>query len=612
MSDLCKVTIKPDNIIMQVPPNILISKILSSSDIHTEMPCGGIGKCGKCKIIASGNLSELSETEKNILTEEQIARNIRLSCISKITGDAEIFIPDDSKSIRQNILTFNNTRDTNIISAIKKVYVTLPEPNLGEDASEAKRLELFLEKTHHINAKPDFKILPHFSKKIRDFKYSFTAVIYENDIIDIEQGDTSEQLYGIAFDLGSTTIAGYLINLISGEVLSVNSLMNPQIIYGDDLISRINFISQTKDGLYILHKTAWEALSKLAFNLCQEGKISTDNVYFSTIVGNTCMCHIAMGIDPFTLGFSPYIPTFADAVTLPAHEMDLKINNNGKIKFLPSIAGFVGADTVGVILSEMPENTDETILAVDIGTNGEMALWHNGKLTVCSSAAGPAFEGAGISCGMRGGRGAIDSVKITDDIHCNVIGNVPALGICGSGLIDAVDKLIKAEIIDMTGRLMDKEEFYGHETLKERIIEGEKGTEFILVYGKDSGTGYNITLKHSDIRNLQLAKGSIHAAIKTLLSKENIDETNLDKLLLAGGFGNYLSKEAAVGIGLLPNIDIEKIIPIGNAAGSGARLALVSKEEFEKSVEIANIAEHIELALLPEYQLNLMDCMMFY
>lgn len=612
MSDLFKVTIKPDNIIMYVPSGTLISKILYGADIQTEMPCGGIGKCGKCKVVATGILSEITEQEKQVLTDDMINKNIRFACLTKVMGDSHIYIPDDSRYVRQNILTFSNTRDVKIVNDIRKININLKEPKLGDDASEYKRLFDFIKENYNISIKSDINSLYGFSRVIRDAKYNITVILKDDYLIGVEAGDTSSTSYGIAYDIGSTTLAGYLLDLNTGDVLAVSSLMNPHIMYGDDLISRINFISNNENGLEIMHQIVWESLSKMANNMAKEFGISVNSIYKATIVGNTCMCHIAMGLDPFTLGVSPYIPGFSDSIDIEARRLGLHIHPNGRVCFLPCIAGFVGADTVGVILSEMPRYTGENILAVDIGTNGEMALWYNNKLTVCSAAAGPAFEGAGISSGMRGGKSAIDKVFIENgDIHCRVIGDVPASGICGSGLIDAVSKLVELGVVDMTGRLVGRDEFIGSEAIKERIIDGRSGNEFILVYAKDTRSGYDLTLKHSDIRSLQLAKGSIHAAIKTLLSVNGIDESNLSKILIAGGFGNYLSVDSAVAIGLLPDIGLDKIISVGNAAGSGARLALVSSLEMEMARKIAISAEHIELALSSQYQMNLMDCMMF-
>jgi len=608
MSKECNITIKPDDISLKVPYNSLIADILEIPHIHTEMPCGGAGICGKCKVIATGALSEKTEAEQKISKED----NVRLACVTRVLGDAIIYIPDSSRSIKQKILTLTNTRETEIKNNIKKLHITLKEPVLGEDDSEITRIKKYIKSNFNLDITVNYRILSDLSKKIRSSKYDFTCVLFEEELIAVEKGNTETTCYGIAFDIGSTTLAGYMLDLNSGEIISVSSMMNPQIFHGDDLISRINFINTNENGLKTLQNAVLRGLNLITREICENAEISPENIYKATLVGNTCMSHICLGINPFTLGESPYIPTVSNGVIISAYELGLTINPCGRLCFLPNIAGFVGSDTVGVILSDMKYDTGETTLAVDIGTNGEMALRHNNKLIVCSAAAGPAFEGAGISCGMRGGPGAIDKVTITDDVNISVINNIKALGICGSGLLDAVCEMVKNEIVDMTGRLVDKEEFFGNENLKDRIIIGKNGNEFILVYAKDSGTGEDITLKHSDIRSMQLAKGSIHAAIKTLLSYAKIKETDLTKILIAGGFGNYLNKKSAVKIGLLPKIDLEKIISIGNGAGSGARLALISKDEYEYTNRILEEAQHIELALSNEYQMNLMDAMMFY
>ena len=492
-------TIKPNNIKIEVEKGTLLSEALRGY-AKIEMICGGKGICGKCKVLATGDLSPITEKEK------AFEENCRLACTTKILGDATVFVPD--KKVSTQILTQNLIR-------------SVPVKN-------------------------------EFNKN-----------------------------YGIGFDIGSTTLAAYLTSLETGKVLSVSSGMNPQIFYGEDLISRIDYINTHPKGLKTLQKAVVGVLNELVDNLCKENNLSQRDIKKATFVGNTCMNHIILGVDPKSLGEAPYEPVFYNSVVKKSEEIG--ININGDLFFFPNIAGFVGGDTVGVILSAMKEDGGETALAVDIGTNGEMALRHKGRLLVCSAAAGPAFEGGGISCGMRGAIGAVDSACVEKgEVKVHVIGEVEPLGICGSGLVDLTATLVDEEIIDETGRMEE---------------------DFVI--------SQKVSLTPKDVRNLQLAKGSIGAAIKTLLSYVGLSEKDLDKIYLAGGFGNYLNKKSAVQIGLLPNIDLDKIIPIGNAAGSGAVLALINTDEWEATEKIRAEAEHVELAHSSDYQMNLMESMMF-
>ncbi|MBP5273713.1 MAG: DUF4445 domain-containing protein [Abditibacteriota bacterium] len=607
MNETYNVTVRPSGARVRVPAGTPVSRLLFARNEHIESPCGGAGKCGKCRVIAKGALSPLSQTEKEHLSLREQQEGYRLACCAVVKGDCEIVIPAGSAASRQQILTETSRIDVPPAPRTEKKYVELKEAALGECRSEAERILGAAGKTAVAPA-----LAPLLAKKARDAKYRFTAVCFDDSIIDIEPGDTSGSLYGAAFDIGSTTLAGYLSDLSDGRIIAKGAMMNPQILFGDDLISRINYIGESRERLEDLRAPLWEALSRITGDMAREAGISRKDIYTATVAGNTCMCHIAAGIPPFTLGVSPYIPTDTKAADMAAADTGLDINPAGVVQFLPCIGGFVGADNVAVILSAMPE-TDRTLMAVDIGTNGEIALWHKGRLSVCSAAAGPAFEGAGISCGMRGGAGAIDKVYMENGVFTvRVCGGEKAKGICGSGLVDAVKVLLQEGAVDISGRLLSPDEFSGNPSIAERLREGEKGAEFVIALPEESFSGYPVTLKHSDIRSLQLAKGSICAAVRTLLEHNGISEGDLEGLFLAGGFGNYLDKGSAIAIGLLPRLDPSLIIPAGNGAGTGAVMALISRDCLERAKEIAAAAEHLELALSPGYQMNLMDAMMFY
>lgn len=610
-SKLVRVSIEPDGIEVFVPAGTLLSKVTAASGCSVETPCGGVGTCGKCRVVVSGEVTALDSVERHALTDEDILSGVRLACRAKVSGAVEITIPESSRSMVQKILSQGVLRECDVMSGVTKVHCVLPKPSLDDERSEFDRLAQFLQ-ARDIILKPNLNVARTLSPKLRASDYDVTAVVYGDELIAVEPGDATGFSYGIAYDLGSTTIVGYLMDLPTGRELGVSAVMNPQVVYGDDLVARISFATTQENGASILQSAAVDAMNRIAADLLKGAGGSFENVYKVTVVGNTCMTHLLLGIDVASLGQSPFVPTLCNDVQLSAGELGLSICSEGKVTVLPNIAGFVGSDTVGVMLSTKWEPDGETRLAVDIGTNGEMALMHQRRTYVCSAAAGPAFEGAGISCGMRGAPGAIDSVVIDDDVRITTINNKRPIGICGSGLVDAVAQMLDAGLIDETGRLLDPSDA-GHipPALRERLIKTDSGVQFVLATKKEAGAAGAITLTATDIRHLQLAKGSIHAAIQTLIAIAGTSDDELSQILLAGAFGNYIRVESAIRIGLIPPVDPGVVVSIGNAAGAGARLALLCEQEMDLARDLAASAKHIELAVSAQYQMELMERMMF-
>lgn len=589
----------------------MVSKAAAAAGMPVEMPCGGMGTCGKCLVVLKGVLPEPDSTEMRLLSEAEIAQGVRLACRTRIVGELEVTIPEASRSKVQKILSQGVLRECKVMSGVAKVHCRLSPPSLEDETAEFERLASQL-KSRDIALKPNYEIVRTLSSILRSSGYDVTAVSYKDELIAVEPGDTASQCFGIAFDLGSTTVVGYLMDLNSGQELAVAAVMNPQVVYGDDLVSRVSFATTQENGAEVLQSAAVDALNRITKTAAQTAGISTERIYRATVVGNTCMTHLLLGIDVASLGQSPYVPSVCGDITVSARALGLDIAPEAKVTVLPNVAGFVGSDLVGVLLSTEWEADGATRLAVDIGTNGEMALMHGGKTYACSAAAGPAFEGAGISCGMRGAPGAIDSVVISDTVEISTIDNRRPVGICGSGLVDAVAQMLDAGIVDESGRLLPPREI-GHlpDAVARRIVESENGVEFVLATREESGTRKPITLTAGDIRRLQLAKGSIHAAIQTLIKTAETDDSELAEILLAGAFGNYIRVESAIRIGLIPPVDRWIVKSIGNAAGAGARLALLCEQEMEVARRLARSAVHLELAVSPDYQVELMDRMMF-
>ena len=608
---LIKIIFEPDGSSVLVPEGTLLSKAALAAGMPVESPCGGVGVCAKCRVIVQGGCTEPDDVERARLNKSDLAQGIRLACRARAIDDTTVTMPQSSRSMVQKILSAGLLRDCAVMSGVSKVYCELARPSLDDERADFERLGEYL-CSQNIKVTPSARIARDLSNILRQADYRVTAVIYNDELLAVEAGDTTAHCYGIAYDLGSTTIVGYLMDLRTGEDLAVSAVVNPQMVYGDDLVSRISFATATENGAHVLQSAAVDALNRIASEAAGLVGADINNIYRATVVGNTCMTHLLLGIDVTSLGQSPYVPVVCADVSVHASELGLSVFPEAIVSVLPNVAGFVGSDLVGVLLASEWDKNGRTRLAVDIGTNGEMALIHNGHTYVCSAAAGPVFEGAGISSGMRGAPGAIDSVRIGDDVEITTIDNMPPIGVCGSGIVDAIAQMLDAGIIDKSGRMLSPSESDAlPDKLRNRLVETDGMVEFVLASKSDTANGRPITITGGDVRHIQLAKGSIHAAIQTLIGTAGITDDQLDEILLAGAFGAYIRVESAIRIGLIPDIAIERVKSIGNAAGAGARLALLSKHELEQARKLAQCAEHVELALSSDYQTELMERMLF-
>lgn len=431
------------------------------------------------------------------------------------------------------------------------------------------------------------------------------------DLIDIAPSGKTGNYFGIAFDIGTTTIVGALLDLKTGTELAIDAQMNPQIAFGDDVLSRIKHCSAGPEYLTQLHDLLIAEIAKMIETMCDSAGISADDIYEMTVSGNTTMQHIFSQLDPTPLGSLPFTPGCLTSLHLTATELCIPINPKGKIYVFPVIGGFVGGDTVSCILASDLENQTAPALMVDIGTNGEIVLVVDGKIFVASTAAGPALEGARISAGMRATNGAIEKILFTDDVHHSVIGNTAPTGICGSGLIDLTAELLKAKIISNTGRLLNAADTPDDlpPAIKQRIQTATNGqTEFVVSDESDT----LVTLTSADVRELQLAIGAIRACIVILLKTAGVEIDDLEHVFIAGGFGSFIRRANAQTIGLLPaDIPHHKISYIGNASLAGAKHALLSLEAQKKAEQIAKTATHTELSLDPNFQMQFAESMIF-
>ena len=614
MSTTVRVHFEPDGNSIFVLKGTTVIEAAGKAGIILETPCGGKGSCGKCKIQVTRGQVESSDACKKRLSPEELADGFRLACQTHVAEDVVIHVPAETRFFEQRILVEGKERETALEPNIRKRYVQLAAPTLEDQRSDLDRIKDALD-GEIPRVRSDIDVIRQLPDKLRDADFSVTAVLEGDEIITIEQGDTTGRNYGVAFDIGTTTLVGMLIDLNTGKQLTTASRTNPQVVYGDDVISRITYTQDKPEGLKELQERVVGGMNEMIGELSQTAHIDRNCIYEATAVGNTTMNHILLNINPWHIAQSPYVACVRRAVEVKARRLGLHINETGNLYAMPNIAGFVGGDTVGVILAADLMGSDTIKLAIDIGTNGEIAFGSKERIVACSCAAGPAFEGARIQHGMRAADGAIDKVLIQDrDVAVSVIGNVPARGLCGTGLIDAVAELLRVGIVDPMGRVLSGDELPADlsDEVRARVVRGESsGSDFILVHKEQSQSGQALRLTQRDIREVQLAKGAIYAGIQVLKSVLGVDNDDISEVLLAGAFGNFIRRSMAKRIGLLPDVPVDRIRFVGNAAGVGSKMALVAKQCRDEAERISRETEYIELGGRPDFQQEFMMAMTF-
>ncbi|MDW8061907.1 MAG: ASKHA domain-containing protein, partial [Nitrososphaerota archaeon] len=434
-------------------------------------------------------------------------------------------------------------------------------------------------------------------RALKEGGFKITVTIDEGEVIDVDKGDTSDTLYGVAIDLGSTKIAAFVVDLLTGETIYGDGAINPQVVYGEDIVSRISYILEADENLEKLRVAAVEAINNLVSEIYVKLNIDPNSIYKVSLVGNTAMHHIFYGIDPTSLVYSPYPAVSVSPIRVKASTLGLKVNRSAYIYSPPNIAGFVGADAVADILASRIHESDELTLLLDIGTNTEIILGDKHLLLCCSAASGPAFEGMQIRYGMKAVEGAIERVRIFDGgfrVDYSTIGSTKPRGICGSGIIDAIAEMFRTGMIDSRGMI---EAYTGNP----RVKYTSSGREFVLAWSEETAIGEDIVISQRDIREIQKAKAAIETGWLLLLKHYGASVEDLSKILVAGAFGTYIDPESAKTIGLLPDIPSDRIVFLGNTAGSGARLILKNVDEMMKAVDIAKSVRYVEIAIDPDF-----------
>lgn len=587
-----EITFLPEGHTIEVAAGTTLLQAARHAGVQIDAPCSEQGRCGKCRVrVIEGQVDAHSDEETALLKPTELADGIRLSCEARALGPVTVEVPETSRNLAHRKATAELNRDVTPAPFTRKLCVTVPAPSItGKDLrADLTRLHAVLPQLSGV----DLPALRELHAALQQDNGRVTAVLAGERLIAVEPGDTTDAHYGVALDVGTTTVVGYLLDLRTGAEMAVAAQANPQASYGADVISRIEYCQGDAAKVHVLHQSVCKGVNAILHALAKSAKITTHQIYEMVVVGNTCMSHLFLELDPLTLGRAPYTPVVSDAVTAAAADLGLALHPRGRVRTLPNIAGFVGADTVGVLAASDLEHRAGLHIAVDIGTNAEVIAALNGHVIACSTAAGPAFEGAKISQGMRAQTGAIDGVVIGADLFIHTIGDRPAQGICGSGVIDAIGELRRVGMLESSGRFADLDDL-PHLPAPLRARLREDGV--VLVWAADSGTGRDIVLTRQDVREVQLVKGAIYAGIATLLEKTGHTPEELDGLLIAGAFGTYITKEHALGIGLIPNIPLEKLTFLGNAAGAGAKIALISQHEYAAICAAARRVDYAELA----------------
>jgi uncharacterized 2Fe-2S/4Fe-4S cluster protein (DUF4445 family) len=608
-SNEIKVTFQPSGRSVFVLPGTLLLEAAGRAGIVLQTPCGGRGTCGKCRVrIADGHCPPSPAAER-ILSARQIREGERLACQAYVREPLVVDIPDESRfDAAQQILTTDTGRSAVLNPVVRKRHFSLTTPASEDAVSDVARLKAAIGQVTI-----PFHLLLNLAAFLRTQQWQGTAVTAGNRLIGLEIGDTTKNAYGVAFDLGTTTVVGTLFDLATGQEKAVRSAINPQVAFGDDVISRISRVRENHGALGELQQAGLKAVNSVIHGLAGQAGVDARHIYEVVIAGNSTMQQILCGLDPAALGEVPFVQTFDGALTIPAQALGLAVNPGGDVFVFPQIGGFVGGDTVAGILATGLDKVEAPTLLIDIGTNGEIVLAHDGKLQATSTAAGPAFEGARIVQGMRATAGAIEKVLIGDDVLLNVIGNTQPAGLCGTALIDAVAELLRKGIIDSTGRILPPGEAPASlpDALRARLIEMDGQTHFMLVSAEEAASGEAIYLWQKDVRELQLATGAIRAGINILLRRAGLESAALGGVLLAGAFGNFIRRNNARRIGLLPQIPCGRIHFIGNAASLGAKLALLSADERQRAERLRSGTKHVDLSLDPEFQMEFGMAMMF-
>lgn len=646
-SNTARIVFQPSGKSGRVPCGISLVEAARRLGVGIVAACGEKHLCGKCRVrIVTGSFekyglvsdpyhaSPWQESEGDWISVEERQAGFRLGCIATVQGDLMVFIPEESRTGQQVISKTARSMAIDLNPAVKRYRIEVAPPTLEVNRGDFERLRDALQQRFGLrDLSIDLAAARSIARAMRAGDWQVTVSVWmDREIIRLRPGARGATL-GLALDVGTTTIAAYLCDLATGELVNTASAVNPQVKYGDDVLSRISYHMQHADGLERMRGDLVAALNALIDQLLAEaprkpqnsgtvmvgdadpGAFERDDIEDVAVVCNTVMQHILLGLDPEPLGAIPFTPAMQHSLDIKARDLGIRVNPSAYVFFLPNIAGYVGSDHVAVILAEAPHKSDARQLIIDIGTNGELVVGNRERLVCCSCATGPALEGAQIECGMRASEGAIERVRIdprTHEVDYKVIGRsswrsssepkaMQVRGICGSGILDALAELFRAGVVGKSGA------FNKGCGPSARLRPNPRGgqIEFVLAWAEETVHGKEVVITQKDIRQVQLAKAAIYTGCKLLLRRMNLSA--IDAVKIAGAFGNHLDPRGALAIGLLPDCPLESVAFVGNAAGDGCRMALLDRGKRSEANWIARSVECLKLALEPDFQRELME-----
>ncbi len=611
-----KVTFLPDNITVEAEHGENLLDIAVEAGVYVHAYCGGDGVCGKCKVkIEEGKVA----AQKATLKQEEWDKGFRLACLAEIESDVTIAIPEETSKSGKALK--RKPKTTRTVSAraldaligqweidppIQKLYLELPPPTLEDNISDIQRVIRGIKQVLPDPREPSYdhpELLMHLPQALRESDWKVTLLLLRGKfkgetfrIIDVEPGDTTGRLFGLAVDIGTTTCSAVLIDLNTGKVIAEASSYNEQITYGEDVISRMIYAGRP-GGLKTLQEKVIRTINNIIEEVCKEVVISPSDINYIMAAGNTVMSHLLLGLNPKYIREAPYVPTVSRFPLTKIARLGIHAHPSVRLYLYPCIASYVGGDIVAGVHACQMAKSEEVCLFIDIGTNGEIVVGNQEWMVCAACSAGPAFEGGGIRFGMRASPGAIEKFQIHPETYepmVVTVGRIKASGICGSGLIAIVSELMMAGVIDQQGKF--KRNLDTH-----RIREGEDGWEYVLVSGENSLIGEDIVITEVDLDNLIRAKGAMYAGYQTLLDSVGLTFDALDKVIMAGNFGAYIDLEQAICIGLLPDVDREKFYYIGNASMLGCQISLINTDRFRERIKVRRLITNMELAENQEF-----------
>jgi uncharacterized 2Fe-2S/4Fe-4S cluster protein (DUF4445 family) len=571
--------------------------------------CGGRGLCGKCLVVVEeqSNLSSPSTAEVRLIPSEKLRAGYRLACQSIVRGSTTVWIPPESRlEARARILAEGLLRPFELDPAIKRVHVTLSKPSLQDTTPDFERLHSALKKMGFEEVEVGHELMQRLPIILRKADWDVDIVLWmDREVIAVEKKGGERGVYGVSIDIGTSKLVLHLVDLESGKTVSIKTVENPQMAYGEDVISRINYAAFKEGGLRRLQELVIEAVNALIKEACREAGVEQDRVFEVVIAGNTAMHHIFLGYPPRQLAVAPYVAVVRRSVNVKAKELGIKVNKLANVLALPIVAGFVGADAVADVLATGMYEAEDMCLLIDIGTNSEVFVGNEEDIISCSCAAGPAFEGMHIEHGMKAVTGAIEKVRIDPkdyEVEYETIGDVKPIGMCGSAIVDAVAELFKCGLIDERGH-------FKRDVSARRLLREGGASKFVIAWRDESAIGRDITISEKDVQEILLAKAAIRSGIAILMKEKGVREEEIDHLYIAGAFGEYLNPQSALFIGLIPDVPLNRISFVGNTAIIGAKMCLLSRSMRRIADELSQKIRYVELTAHPDFHREFVDAL---